>query len=146
MLPKSLFEIALALLIFLTTMSTITTMTTPTTMEGRVFVRVLANMHKGHNGGKCVMLNCKRFKKNDVQDAPQSTVAHRYRDDPKRRQRAPTPPLKRQAAGGGCSATSTRSTPAAAGKTSYAVIHISDSDELEVFEEENRGGGAPSSD
>ena len=36
--------------------------------------------------------------------------------------------------------------PAAAGKTSYAVIHISDSDELEVFEEENRGGGAPSSD
>ena len=62
MLPKSLFEIALALLIFLTTMSTITTMTTPTTMEGRVFVRVLANMHKGHNGGKCVMLNCKRFK------------------------------------------------------------------------------------
>jgi hypothetical protein len=83
---------------------------------------------------------------NDVQDAPQSTVAHRYRDDPKRRQRAPTPPLKRQAAGGGCSATSTRSTPAAAGKTSYAVIHISDSDELEVFEEENRGGGAPSSD
>jgi ferric-dicitrate binding protein FerR (iron transport regulator) len=83
---------------------------------------------------------------NDVQDAPQSTVAHRYRDDPKRRQRAPTPSLKRQAAGGGCSATSTRTTPAAAGKTSYAVIHISDSDELEVFEEENRGGGAPSSD
>ena len=36
--------------------------------------------------------------------------------------------------------------PAAAGKTSYAVIHISDSDELEVFEEENRDGGAPSSD
>ena len=29
---------------------------------------------------------------NDVQDAPQSTVAHRYRDDPKRRQRAPTLP------------------------------------------------------
>ena len=55
-------EIALALQIFLTTMSTITTMTTPTTMKGRVFVRVLANMHKGHNGDKCVMLNCKRFK------------------------------------------------------------------------------------
>ena len=82
----------------------------------------------------------------DVQDAPQSTVAHRYRDDPKRRQRAPTPPIKGQAAGGGCSATSTQYTPAAAGKKCYAVIYISDSDELEMFEEEIRGGGAPSSD
>ena len=57
MLPWSLFEIALALLIIVTTMTTITTMTTPTTMEGRVFVRVLANVNKGHNGDKCVMLS-----------------------------------------------------------------------------------------
>jgi cyanophycinase-like exopeptidase len=37
-------------------------------------------------------------------------------------------------------------TPAAAGKQGYAVIHISDSEELEVFEEENRDGGGSSSD
>jgi hypothetical protein len=89
----------------------------------------------------------------DVQDVPQSTVANRYRDDPKRGQRAKNPPLrpaappphKRQAAaGGGCCATSAIYTPAAAGKTGYAVIHLSDSDELEMFEDENRGGGASS--
>jgi hypothetical protein len=76
----------------------------------------------------------------DVQDAAQSTVANRYRDDPKRGQRAKkipcaaTLPLKRQAAaaGGGCSATS----------TTYSVIDISDSEELEVL----RNDGAPSSD
>ena len=47
----------------------------------------------------------------DIQDVAQSTVANRYRDDPKRSQRAKTPPLRRAAtpplkrqaaAAGGC--------------------------------------------
>ena len=36
--------------------------------------------------------------------------------------------------------------PAAAAKQGYAVNHISDSEDLEVFEEEIRDGGASSSD
>ena len=80
----------------------------------------------------------------DVQDMPQSTVAHRYRDDPKRRQRPKTPPPKRTA--------TPRQLPAATGggpaspppkrTTMYTVIHISDSEEME----ELLCGGASSSD
>jgi hypothetical protein len=73
----------------------------------------------------------------DVQDRPQSTVAHRYNGDPKRRQRPKTPPTKR---------TATPQRPAATGGGRYALIHISDSEELEEFVEEIRDGGGSSSD
>ena len=75
----------------------------------------------------------------DVQDIADTTVAHRYRDDPKRQQRPPpkrvkrtaTPP-QRPAAGGGPASHTSR----------YSVIHISDSEELE----ELLNGGASSTD
>jgi hypothetical protein len=50
------------------------------------------------------------------------------------------------AAGGGCSATSARYTPAADGQNRTAEIHVSDSEELEVYEEWIRTDGASSSD
>jgi hypothetical protein len=99
----------------------------------------------------------------DVQDRAQSTVANRYPDDPKRRQRPKTPPLKRTgaapkrpAAGGGNSAR-----PAATGggnSASHAIIQISDTGagaapayafiQISDSEDEDklRKGGAPSSD
>jgi hypothetical protein len=73
----------------------------------------------------------------DVEDVAGTVVAHRYRDDPRRRT---TPPPKRArtpvpaAAGGGVPA------------VVYAVIHISDSDALEEYDRQNRADGAPSSD
>ena len=73
----------------------------------------------------------------DVQDRAQSTVANRYPDDPKRRQRPKTPPLKRTGAA--------PKRPAAAGggnSASYAIVEISDSEDAD----ELRKGGAPSSD
>ncbi len=83
----------------------------------------------------------------DVEDVPQSTVANRYRDDPKRCQRpknpplrrAATPPLKRQAAaGGGGSASGTSDIP-----SMYVRFDISsDSEAVEAL----RNGGAPSDD
>ena len=87
----------------------------------------------------------------DVEDVADTVVAHRYRDDPRRRT---TPPPKRArtpapaAAGGGVPAPIVSSTPAShTSKTvSYAVIHISDSEDLEIYDRENRAGGAPSDD
>lgn len=85
---------------------------------------------------------------NDVDDGPQSVVAHRYRSDGRRKQ--PTPPPKRAravagggraVAGGGEAITATR-TPDATPKPSYATIVISDSEDLEELE----NGGASSSD
>jgi hypothetical protein len=88
-----------------------------------------------------------------VADVAQTVIARRYRDDPQRRKRpAPAAQPKRtalDAAGGGCSSTSDTSTryiPSAAGEQRYAVIHISDLEELEMFHEEIRKGGASSSD
>jgi len=78
----------------------------------------------------------------DVQDKAQSTVAHRYREDPKRRQRPKTPPPKRTStapkrpAAGGGAASHTFHT------DTYVVIEISDSEELD----ELRNGGASSDD
>ena len=78
----------------------------------------------------------------DVQDKAQSTVAHRYREDPKRRQRPKTPPPKRTstppkrpAAGGGAASHTCHT-------DTYVVIEISDSEELD----ELRNGGASSDD
>ncbi len=71
----------------------------------------------------------------DVEDVAHTVVAHRYRDDARRRT---TPPPKRArtpvpaAAGGGIPA------------VKYAVIHISDSEDLEIYDQEIRAGGAPS--
>ena len=88
-----------------------------------------------------------------VADVAQTVVAHRYRGDPQRRKRpAPAAQPKRTAlaaAGGGFSSrsdTSTRYTPSAAGEQRYAVIHISDSEELEDYVQELRNDGASSSD
>ena len=86
----------------------------------------------------------------DVPDRAQSTVANRYPDDPKRRQRPKTPPLKRTgaapkrpaAAGGGNSASHAISDTGAGAAPAYAFIQISDSED----EDELRNGGAPSSD
>ena len=83
----------------------------------------------------------------DVQDMPQSTVAHRYHDDPKRRQRPKTPPPKRTATprqlpaatGGGPASPPPKRTTT---PPQYTVIHISDSEEME----ELLHGGASSSD
>ena len=82
----------------------------------------------------------------DVEDVAQSTVANRYRDDPKRGQRpktpplrrTATPPLKRQAAAGGGSSASGPGT-----GSMYVTIDISsDSEAAEAL----RNGGAPSDD
>ena len=92
----------------------------------------------------------------DVPDRAQSTVANRYPDDPKRRQRPKTPPLKRTgaapkrpaAAGGGHSAShaiiqiSDTGAGAAPKRPAYTIIQISDSED----ENEIRNGGASSSD
>ena len=88
----------------------------------------------------------------DVEDVADSTVAHRYRDDPKRAQRpktpsskrAATPQSKRQAADGGSAAAAGgfagTSTSAPAHASIYTVINISDSDDLQTL----LNGGAPS--
>ena len=85
----------------------------------------------------------------DVPDLPQSTVANRYRDDAKRGQRSQPPQKKRATAGGGGSAAARVSTTPASHTSQpvrYAVINISDSDELEEYEQELRNDGACSSD
>jgi hypothetical protein len=85
----------------------------------------------------------------DVPDLPQSTVANRYRDDAKRGQRSQPPQKKRATAGGGGSAAARVSTTPASHTSQpvrYAVIDISDSDELEKYEQELRNDGASSSD
>jgi hypothetical protein len=72
----------------------------------------------------------------DVQDRAQSTVAHRYPDDPRRRQRK-TPPPKRTGAA------PKRPAAAAGGNSaSHVIIQISESEDLD----ELRNGGASSSD
>ena len=88
----------------------------------------------------------------DVEDVADTTVAHRYRDDPKRAQRpktpsskrAATPQSKRQAADGGSAAaaggSAGTSTSAPAHASIYTVINISDSDDLQTL----LNGGAPS--
>jgi len=68
----------------------------------------------------------------DVQDIADTTVAHRYRDDPKRQQRPQPKRAKPAATGGGPASHTSR----------YSVIHISDSEELE----ELLNGGASSTD
>jgi hypothetical protein len=68
----------------------------------------------------------------DVEDIADTTVAHRYRDDARRRT---TPPPKRA-----------RTPVPAAPAAKYAVIHISDSEDLEIYDQEIRAGGAPSDD
>ncbi len=82
-------------------------------------------------------------------DLAQSTVANRYRDDRKRGQRPKTPQKKRAKAGGGGSAAVRVSTTPASHTSQpvrYAVIDISDSDELQEYEQELRNDGASSSD
>ena len=83
-----------------------------------------------------------------VADVAQTVVAGRYRDDPKRHKRQANAGLRRtnKVAAAAAVAGGSATTPAAAGKKGYAVIHISDSDELEIFEEELRDGGGSSSD
>ena len=83
-----------------------------------------------------------------VPDVAQTAVAHRYSSDPRRHKRPAGEGLRRtnKVAAAAVIAGGSATTPAAAGKQGYAVIHISDSEELEVFEEENRGGGGSSSD
>jgi hypothetical protein len=78
---------------------------------------------------------------NGVPDAARTVVAHRYRDDPKRRQRPKTPPPKRT-----CTPPKRPAAVAGGGHASqtplYAVIDISDSEDVK----ELRNGGAPSDD
>ena len=86
-----------------------------------------------------------------VADVAQTVVAGRYRDDPKRHKRPANVGLQRtnKVAVAACAAAiagGSASAPAAAAKQGYAVIHISDSEELEVFDEEIRDGGGSSSD
>jgi hypothetical protein len=83
-----------------------------------------------------------------VPDVAQTAVAHRYPSDPRRHKRPAGEGLQRTnkvAAAAVIAGDSSATTPAAAGKKGYAVIHISDSDELEAFEEEIRDGGGSSS-
>ena len=87
---------------------------------------------------------------NDVPDLPQSTVANRFRSDPKRGQRPKTPPTKRAdappqkrpAANGGSAAVPTTPASHTAASPRHVVIVLSDSDD----ERELRNGGASSSD
>ena len=86
-----------------------------------------------------------------VADVAQTVVAGRYRDDPKRHKRPANVGLQRtnKVAVAACAAAiagGSASAPTAAAKQGYAVIHISDSEELEVFDEEIRDGGGSSSD
>ena len=83
-----------------------------------------------------------------VPDVAQTAVAHRYSSDPRRHKRPAGEGLRRtnKVAAAAVIAGGSANTPAAAGKQGYAVIHISDSEELEVFEEELRDGGGSSSD
>jgi hypothetical protein len=91
----------------------------------------------------------------DVQDVPQSTIAARFQDDPKRTQRPKTPPSKRAATPAGGSARTSTSAPAGGGAarvsappashTSVSVRNVvyvfSDSDDVRELLE----GGASSS-